>query len=92
MDILSGLLAEQDQPLEAVHSESTRRIPASMRAISPEGSTRIFFVRNDRSMVRICDTFAMDCLDKPVARRASSTLPGASARRRLVVIATTTMI
>ena len=47
-------------------------------------------VISSRSSVTICEALAMESLGRPVALAASSTLPGASAQRRLLVKGTQT--
>jgi hypothetical protein len=49
-------------------------------------------VRIDLSSATICDTFATESLGRCVARVVSSTLPGASAHRRLLVSGTQTAV
>ena len=46
----------------------------------------------DRSTTSVCDTLMTQSLGRPASARASSTLPGAAARRRLPVIADTTTV
>jgi hypothetical protein len=49
-------------------------------------------VSNSRSRVITCEVFATESLGRPVARAVSSTLPGASAQRRLLVKGTQTTV
>ena len=49
-------------------------------------------VSNSRSRVMICEALATESLGRPVARAGRSTLPGASAQRRLLVKGTHTTL
>ena len=49
-------------------------------------------ISNSRSRVMICDAFTTESFGRPVARAGRSTLPGASAQRRLLVSGTQTMV
>ena len=49
-------------------------------------------VSNSRSRVMICEALATESLGRPVARAERSTLPGASAQRRLLVKGTQTTL
>jgi hypothetical protein len=87
------LLAE-GWPVDAmpVYRPRTRSIPASTRASCWRESVPTTFDSNDRSMVTICETFATESLGKPMLVAASTTLPGASPRRKLLVSGTQTIV
>ena len=67
------------------YKERTRRKPSSMDLIRYAGRRPHFSVRNVRSTVITCDTFATESLGRPLSDAGTNTLPGASARRRFEV-------
>jgi len=72
----------------SVYRESTRRRPLSMDLIKREGRRPHFSVRNSRSTVMSWETLTTESFGSPDADAGRSTLPGASARRRLDVTTT----
>lgn len=74
-----------------VYKERTKRKPSSMDLIKCPGRRPHFSVRNVRSTVITCETFATESLGRPESDAGTNTLPGASARRTFDV-RTTAMI
>jgi len=74
-----------------VYKERTKRKPSSMDLIKCPAKRPHLSVRNVRSTVITCDTFATESLGRPESDAAINTLPGASATRRFDV-RTTAMI
>src|SRR5439155_27023824 len=70
---------------QATHRPSMTSIPKSTSSSFAFDSLPIRSVREDLSSVTSCETLATESLGSPVAFEARSTLPGASAQRRLLV-------
>ena len=70
----------------------TTSIPERIRCSLPGEILPTRSVRNSLSMARIWETFATDSFVRPVSRGERVTLPGASARRRLLVSGTHTTV
>jgi len=80
-------LRETSRVLSRAYSASTNLIPASTSRNDSAGRRPTFSVSRCLSSVISCDTLTTDSCGKPLARRVTRTLPGASANRMFDVIA-----
>jgi hypothetical protein len=74
------------------YNDRARRNPSSTVRIREDGNLPHLSVRNARSTVITCETFATESLGRPASDAGIDTFPGASARRRFEVKTTAKIV
>lgn len=74
-----------EMPVDAYQRPRTTSIPDSTSSVFAAESLPARSARADLSRAMICETFATESFGRPVILDVRSTLPGASAQRKLLV-------